>query len=172
VDADTGVTLLTAEYTDGAIAARFWVGARATDNGNGTWHYEYAVQNINANRNAGSFSVPRPAGVAVTGAGFHAPLSHSGEPYDNTPWPATVSASAVTWSTTPFATDPNANALRWGTLYNFRFDAAAAPTTGTITIGLHAPGSPASIPLAGVPIPGTPCYANCDLSTAPPVLNI
>ena len=34
------------------------------------------------------------------------------------------------------AQNASANAIRWGTLYNFRFDANAAPQSGTITLGL------------------------------------
>ena len=169
---DPAVTLVAAEYSEGLIAARFWIAARATDNGDGTWHYEYAVHNLNAARNAGSFSIPRQASVAITNAGFHAPLSHSGEPFDNSAWSVSVQPAAITWSTDPYSTNPNANAIRWGTLYNFRFDAAAAPTSGTATLGLHSPGAPPSLTIKGLPIPGPACYANCDGSTVPPTLNI
>jgi hypothetical protein len=171
-DTDPSVALTPADYSDGALTARFWVAAKASDNGDGTWHYEFAVHNLNAARNAGSFSIPLPAGITPINPGFHAPFSHSGEPFDNTPWSVSIEPAAVTWSTTPFSTDPNANAIRWGTLYNFRFDAAAAPTTGAANLGLHSPGAPASLAIPGLPIPGAPCYANCDHSTVPPVLNI
>jgi hypothetical protein len=172
-DQDAAVTLVTADYDDNGITARFWAAARATDNGNGTWHYEYAVYNHNANRNGGTFSVPVPAGAVLTNVGFHAPFSHSGEPYDNSPWTSSVANGHITFSTTPAATNPNANAIRWGTLYNFRFDANAAPTTGNAALGLFLPGTPASLAIAGVPVPGSAaCYANCDGSTTPPVLNI
>ncbi len=51
----------------------------------------------------------------------------------------------MSWSTTDFATDPDANAVRWGTLYNFRFEAVAAPGPAGVEIGLFRPGSPASV---------------------------
>jgi hypothetical protein len=171
-DQDASVTLVTADYTENNITARFWVAAKATNNGNGTWHYEYAVYNHNANRAAGSFSVPLSTGVAVTNLGFHAPFSHSGEPFSNAAWSSGAGGGAVSFSTTPFASDPNANAIRWGTLYNFRFDAAIAPVTGSATLGLFAPGSPASLTVSGLPVPGASCYANCDGSTTPPILTV
>jgi hypothetical protein len=179
--ADPSVVLVTAEYDDSSagvgIPARFWVGARASDNGNGTWHYEYAVYNMNADRGAGTFSVPVSGQVSVSNFGFHAPLSHSGEPYSNDVWSSGVDGDTVRFWTVDFNDDPNANAIRWGTLYNFRFDASAPPTTGTGTLGLFKPGSPDSLDIPGIPIPtpGNPppaCYANCDNSTDPPVLNV
>src|SRR5690606_31764528 len=38
----------------------FIVSSRATDLGNGMWHYEFAVYNANSNLCAGAFSVPLP----------------------------------------------------------------------------------------------------------------
>ncbi len=141
---------------------RFWVAAKATDLGNGMWHYEYAVQNISSDRSGGSFTVPLGPGVTVTNVGFHAPFYHSGEPYDNSPWTIDISATEVTWSSPEsFAQNPNTNALRWGTLYNFWFDADSPPTDGDVVLGLFKPGGagdPDSMSAAGVPVPaGSPC---------------
>ncbi|HKQ63257.1 MAG TPA: hypothetical protein VJS92_18355 [Candidatus Polarisedimenticolaceae bacterium] len=149
---------------------RFIVAARATDLGGGTWHYEYAVHNLNSSRSAQSFSVPLPGGTHVTNVGFHDVDYHSGEPFDGTDWTATVGATAVTWSTASFAVEPNANALRWGTLYNFRFDADVMPGTDVVTLGLFRPGTPGSATFStlapsrcdvdGVCAPGETC-TNC-----------
>ncbi len=170
-DQDPAVTIASADYTESNLTGRFWVAGKATNNGNGTWHYEYAVYNLNANRAAGTFSIPVDPATVVSNLGFHAPQSHSGEPYSNTAWASAVSGGALTFSTTPYATNPNANAIRWGTMYNFRFDATASPSTGTLTLGLFAPGSPTSLSIAGLPVP-SPCYANCDGSSTPPALNV
>jgi hypothetical protein len=123
------------------------VGAKATSLGNGTWHYEYAVQNLNSHRSIASFSVPLPANAVISNIGFHDVDYHSGDAegnfssgsinFDGTDWPATVTSSSITWETVPFATNNRSNALRWGTLYNFRFVANVPPTTGTVTLGTY-----------------------------------
>ena len=115
-------------------------GYKATALGGGIWRYEYAVYNLNSDRSIGSFSVPVGAGVNVTNIGFHDVSYRNGDGasninWDGTDWPATVANGAITWATTPFATNPSANAIRWGTLYNFRFDANAAPQQATATLG-------------------------------------
>jgi hypothetical protein len=121
------------------------VGYRVTDLGGGTWRYEYAVYNMYSDRSAGSFSVPIPTGVTPSNIGFHDVDYHSGEPYTNTDWTATVAGGSITWSTQTFGVNPNANALRWGTTYNFRFDAARAPGNVTATLGLFKPGTPTQV---------------------------
>ena len=172
-DQDPSVTLVNADYSDNGITARFGVAGKATNNGNGTWHYEYAVYNHNADRSAGSFSIPVGPGITLSNTGFHAPFSHSGEPFSNAAWTPAQTATDIVWSTTPFATNANANAIRWGTLYNFRFDASTPPTTGAATLGIFKPGTPTTISVPGLPVP-TPiaCYANCDNSTTAPALNV
>jgi hypothetical protein len=79
---------------------------------------------------------------------------------DGTDWPAVVTVASLTWSTAAFDANPNANAVRWGTVYNFRFDANAAPQQGFIAIGLFKPGTPASVEAPGLPTPGAPCPAD------------
>jgi hypothetical protein len=120
----------------------FILAAKATYLRDGTWRYEYALQNLNSDRSAGSFSVPLPVGVVVDNVGFHDVDYHSGDPFDGTDWPATVTDDAVTWSTDAFDVDPNANALRFDTLYNFRFETNTAPAPTTVAIGLFKPGDP------------------------------
>lgn len=55
----------------------------------GAWQYEYAIENINSDRAARSFSVPLPPGVnpqaVLLTAGFHGVERHSGEPYGTIP---------------------------------------------------------------------------------------
>ncbi len=133
---------------------RFYAGSRVTDNGDGTWHYEYAIYNMNSKRAAGSFTVPLPLGAVATSAGFHDVDYHSGEPYDLSDWEASVTGARILWSTAEtYAEDELGNALRWGTLYNFRFDCDAAPTTGTLRLGLFEPGTDDEVTFAG-PHPG------------------
>jgi hypothetical protein len=146
------VTLSNVDYPEPGVAAgssltaRFIVGAKVTNNGNGTWTYEYAVHNVNSNRAAGEFKIPLPPFSNVSNIGFHDVPAHSGEPYDGADWTATVGEYDLTWRTTPYATNANANALRWGTLYNFRFTIDVAPTAGNLMLGLFRPAT------AGAPV--------------------
>ena len=145
---------------DVAGDGRFVIGYRVTDNGNGTWHYEYAVYNLNSDRAGGSFSIPVPAGVTLSNIGFKAPKYFNGETYTNAPWTVTQADGMVTWSCEP-NTNANANALRWSTLYNFRFDANVAPAAnlGLANLGIwKAPTtqSPATTIQMGAQVPSTP----------------
>lgn len=141
---------------------RFWVGYRVSELGAGWWRYEYAVQNLTSDLAGGSLEVPLQTGTSASGLYFHAPASHSGEPYSNAAWIATEGATAVRWETDePYNENPNANALRWGTLYNFAFEADAPPKSGELTLGLFKPGTPQSVPVAAL-VPGDNCPADLD----------
>jgi hypothetical protein len=121
--------------------------------GNGPWHYEYAMENLNSDRSISSFSVPVAAGITVTNIGFHDVDYRNGDGEGNvnrsgTDWPGVRNPNDVTWACTQtFAQNSNANALRWGTLYNFRFDADIRPSQafGTTTLGMFKPGAINSI---------------------------
>lgn len=122
----------------------FWVGYKVSDNGDGTWHYEYAIQNVNHHGSARSVTIPLPTDVTLTNIGFHDVDYHSGDgfnnqTYDGTDWAWTVGGTNIIWQTESEAENSNANALRWGTLYNFRFDADAPPIAGTMDaqIGIY-----------------------------------
>ncbi|MHC5115264.1 MAG: hypothetical protein ACYTGP_12650 [Planctomycetota bacterium] len=121
----------------------FFVGSRAYDNGDGTWRYEYAVQNLDVHRAAGAFAVPVSA--APSAVGFHDVDYHSGEIWDGTDWTDAHAAGELTWSVVP---SPTANALRWGTLYNFRFTSASAPAPSTARLELYEAGSPSELDVA------------------------
>jgi hypothetical protein len=121
---------------------RCMLGAKATDLGDGTWHYEYALMNIDLDRKVGAFSIPAIPDINVTNIGFHAVEHHEEEEagYSNDAWSAEMDDGAITWSTLD-------NPLRWGTMYNFRFDADAAPDPGgvTVTLGMFEPGDPETV---------------------------
>jgi len=154
------------------------VNSQATNLGGGTWHYEYAVYNMNSDLSCGTFSVPLPDTAGVTNIGFHDVSYTDGDGFGNvnisgSDWSAVRSNNTITWSCEPFAANANGNAIRWGTLYNFRFDADVAPApSGEVTLGMWK--EPGSYPVVGqVPLVSTPaCYANCDGSSVPPVLNV
>jgi hypothetical protein len=117
---------------------------------------------MNSDRAVGWFRLPIESGAAVSDVGFHDVDYHSGEPYSGADWAVLETDAAVTWATEPYAENVNANALRWGTLYNFRLTSSAAPSNGTIVLGLFKPvgegatagaGGPASIEVVAV-VPG------------------
>ncbi len=112
--------------------------SKATDLGGGIWHYEYALLNIDMQRKVRSFSIPAPSWVTVSNIDFHAVQSHD-EPYSNAAWASSRANGVLTWTTLD-------NPLRWGALYNFRFDAQAAPVSdSTVTLGHYEPGTPTSV---------------------------
>jgi hypothetical protein len=143
------------------------LGTRATDLGGGQWHYEYAVYNMNADRNIGSVSIPLAPGVTVSNVAFHDVRYHDNDgngnvTFSGADWTVAQTSAAITWSTETQAANNNANAIRWGTLYNFRFDANTAPQSGSITLGIWKPGSPDSISGTGdVPGAGGAIAAFC-----------
>ncbi len=129
---------------DPADDGRVFVAAKAIDNRDGTWRYEYAVYNLDLDRAVRSFSIPLDPATTVNNTGFAAVESHD-EPFSNDPWPATIDPDQVTWATEPFDQNPDANPIRWGTLYNFWFDADTPPADTTVTLGLFNPGDPDSM---------------------------
>ena len=154
---------------DIANDGRVVISARATDNGDGTHHFEYAIQNINSNRSAQAFWVPVPAGSTVTGIGFHDVDYHSGEPFDNTDWAMSHDTvlNRVYWNGDLHSVNPNANALRWGTMYNFWFDVNVPPNQGSVFIDLFKPGLPGDPDtVGGSVVAPNPCNGNgiCETS--------
>ncbi|MBI1851820.1 MAG: hypothetical protein HYR85_15890 [Planctomycetes bacterium] len=157
-DVDPAVTLKTIDVPNDG---RYILGYKITDNGNGTWHYEYALYNMNSDRAGQAFSLGLGNGVNVTNLGFHDVDYHSNDgvantTYDGTDWNPTVVTGAVAWATSTQAQNPNANALRWGTTYTYRFDADTAPTSGSARVDFFKPGSPGYVLIGGVMGPGGP----------------
>ncbi|MHC4429457.1 MAG: hypothetical protein ACYS0D_12775 [Planctomycetota bacterium] len=165
-DNDPNVMIRVADDFD---KGRFYVAHNVTDNGNGTWHYEYAIQNLNSHRAGREFMVPVGAGATITNIEFKDIHHHSGDgnvigiDYDGTDWAVTVGAGSVTWNTDTEDADPNANALRWGSLYNFRFDADTPPQQVVASLGLYRAGAPSAIDvIVDGPAPGgEPCPWDC-----------
>jgi hypothetical protein len=121
---------------------RYHVGWQATELASGNWLYEYAVYNGNSNIEGTSFSVPTSPALTITNAGFRSPFYHSGDGawpnnQSNTPWAfSEVEGGFARWDMVTGETVPNE--LGFGTLYNFRFEADAAPVFGAqVQIGLE-----------------------------------
>ncbi len=166
---DTGVTLVNVDVVgDG----RVMVGAKVTNLGGGTYHYEYAVFNMNLHDSVRLVRVPADSTVSVSNVGFHDVPYHSSEPYSGTDWTSAKTATNMEWNTDTFGANANANAIRWSTTYNFRFDADAPPVTGNVTLGLFRSGGNAVA--VGLPVPGngTPqnlayCFGDGILTACP-----
>jgi hypothetical protein len=146
----------------------------ATPVGEGFWHYEYALYNMNADAGVGEFAVPLDIGYNSLNFGFHDVDYTDGDGVngvtrDGTDWVRTQVQDTVSWATTPYALDPNANGLLWGTLYNFRFDSGQPPALGYASITLWK--QPGVVLTVRAQVPAV-CYVNCDDSTTPPMLNV
>ena len=138
---------------EGGKAILSW---KVTALGGGQHRYEYSLYNMNSDVGFHSFGVPVAGGPAISNAGFHDVVYRNGDgpgntDFDGTDWATGQAAGHLSWSTQTFAQNPTANAIRWSTAYNFRFDSAAAPTTGAVRIGLYKTGQ--EMTLAGVQVP-------------------
>ncbi len=150
---------------------RIYIASRATDRGDGTWNYEYAILNMNSDRGVSSFSIPKAAAVGVTFPANHFKgiEYHSGEPYSMMPWTNASETTSASWSTQPWTANQNANAIRWSGMFNFRMVSNMAPKPGTVSLGLFKPGistnDPSIITASGLDVPNDPpCRADFDAS--------
>jgi hypothetical protein len=150
---ESGVTKISIDPS-GSADGRLTLGYKVTQTGPGTWHYEYALHNMNNDAAVRSFSLPIASNVTLSNVGFKDVAYHSGEPYSGDDWTFSSGGGAASWSTQTFAQNANANALRWATAYSFRFDANQPPATGTLTLGMFKTG--ASVAVNNVAVPAVP----------------
>lgn len=115
---------------------RCYLDVHTSENEDGTYHYEYAIYNLDMHRSVSSLSIPVGGGVTVNGIGFKA-VKSSEDGFNNEPWGAVRDGTGVTWSTSSFDEHPDSNPLGWGNMYNFWFDADVAPGDGAITLGVY-----------------------------------
>lgn len=140
------------------------VAVKATDNGDGTWRYDYAVMNLDfaraivqdpppgagpdprvvSNNGFDSFSVPLAAGAVVSATRFS-----DGDLNAANDWTVSISGSDVTW--TALASAPT---LDWGTLYAFSLTVNVAPRAVSNSLHVAQRGIPASFAVATLG-PGT-----------------
>jgi hypothetical protein len=162
-----------AEVQGRRFKSRVVVASRVTPLGGNRNRYDYAVYNMNSDRGVSTFSIPVGA-ARVSNVGSSAVKSH-GEPWSNDPWRVTTDGGTVTWATAAHATNPNANAIRWGTMYNFWFEADAAPQTGRAIMKRFKPGplggdqmeAMLDAPAAGGPAPASPPQPQGPTATTP-----
>ncbi len=130
------------------------VAVKATNLGGGSWRYDYAVMNLDfaravtqgvepnlkvlSNQGFDSFSVPLPAGAAVSATRFS-----DGDLSAANDWSVSVGSSSVTW--TAQASGPT---LDWGSLYAFSLTVNAPPGAANGTLHVAQSGSPATYGVA------------------------
>ncbi len=107
---------------------------KTTDLGGGTYHYEYTLLNLDSDREFDSFELPMVGVPSITNIGFH---DSTVDPADD--WQVTLANGVLKWETA------GNNPLVFGYMYNFRFDADAAPTNTDATMSLFQPGSPTEV---------------------------
>ena len=136
---------------------RVLVGSRAAALPDGTWRYDYAIQNLDSSDAVRSLSVPLGSGVDAASPAFRAPLAHSGEITSNDPWTVEADAVHIAWSTPPAAVNPNGNAVRWGTTYSYSFVSHRPPLAGSAALGLfHSDATVAVSAVVPSPLPTGP----------------
>lgn len=133
----------TAVNGNGVDDGRFMVGWKVTDLGNGYWHYEYAVHNLDNNRGAASLRVPVCTSAHIINSGFH---DIDTNVLNN--WTYAPAVGEVAWQATAN------NAIEWNSLYNFWFDCDAAPVPGTVSIDEARPGPGALTVDVAADVPG------------------
>ena len=109
---------------------RFFVASKVTAIGGGSYHYEYAVHNVDNSRGGASFRVPLATGATVQNAGFR---DTDGNPLDD--WTFSQSVNAIAF------TAVGTNALNWNTIFNCWFDCSIPPGVGSMTIDEARPGA-------------------------------
>ncbi|MFG0246504.1 MAG: GC-type dockerin domain-anchored protein [Phycisphaerales bacterium JB052] len=115
------------------------VASNATDLGDGTWRYDYAVHNLNSERGISSFSIPIGLNRFVSDQSFHdiTYLDDVDSDIDGTDWMLDNMGGYAGWTTGQhFDDNPLANAIRWGTTYSFSMVSPYAPTTKAAELGM------------------------------------
>jgi len=120
---------------------RVIIAYKVSENGDGTWHYEYAIFNQNVDRAFRSWRVPLHEEASIINMGQHLVNHHSGEPFSTAPWTQVLGSALAEWHTDTYAQDANANALRFSTMFNFRFDSNAPPREVLGTLSYFKPGA-------------------------------
>ncbi|MEM9412847.1 MAG: hypothetical protein AAGA30_17175, partial [Planctomycetota bacterium] len=114
---------------------RVVVGIRTVP-GNGGFHTEVAIENLNSHQSIKSLEIGF-CGGEVSNAGFK-DVDYHAEDFSDADWMATINGSVIEWSTETFEANENANALRWGTLYSYWCDSEREPAF--LNLGLFRPG--------------------------------
>jgi hypothetical protein len=136
---------------------RLFVASVVTPLGGGSYHYEYAVHNVDNDRGAATFRLPIDAGAVASNFTFR--------DIDSNPlnqWTAQRVGNEIVFSA------PANNPLNWNTIYNFGFDATFPPGNGVSFLdeARIGPGAltvtvPAKVPAGSTFAQDTPVGTGC-----------
>jgi hypothetical protein len=129
---DSSVTLNNVNIPESQMAGDMTglvvLGYDVSENNDGTWHYEYALNNISSDNRVRGFAIPGLDPADVTNFEFTDVTYHSGSPIDNTDWDTSDSTSdRFVVGGEAFSSNANANSLFWGRLYRIGFDSPNPP---------------------------------------------
>ncbi|MCB9878457.1 MAG: hypothetical protein H6835_12730 [Planctomycetes bacterium] len=100
---------------------RFFVGCKVTPLGGGSYHYEYAVHNVDNSRAGAALHIPIDASATASNFTFR---DIDQDPLNG--WIASRVGNEIVFGA------PAGNPLEWNTIYNFGFDADFAPGSGLV----------------------------------------
>ncbi|CAE7549794.1 unnamed protein product [Symbiodinium necroappetens] len=129
---DNSVTIIPVDVPETATAGdnngRVYFAYDVSQNNDGTWHYEYAMNNVSSDNRIRGFRIPGLDIADMMNIEFTDVDYHSGSPISNTDWNTNASTSDDFEIRGPsFGSNPNANSLWWGRLYRIGFDSPNAP---------------------------------------------
>jgi hypothetical protein len=140
------------------------VALRVNDLGNGQYRYDYAVMNLDFARAVTQGAEPNLRVLRNNGFNrFELPFAASadlvstefadGDGDANNNWAATRVGSSIVWAAAGTSTAP-VNPLNWGTMFRFSVTTTEAPQSGSSALGVAEVGSPASVNVLGLLVPG------------------
>ena len=112
---------------------------KTTDMGGNNYRYEYALMNLDFDRQINAVTIPRDGSLTISNTGVRA-LATEGAGS----WTVNVGADTIT------LTAPGGTGLDWGTMIGFHFDANSPPLAGQATLGTLEPGSPSILNLGSL----------------------
>jgi hypothetical protein len=128
--------------SNGGDDGRFYLAVKTRANDDGTYHYEYALHNVDNSRAGGSFRVPLAPGAVISNISF-GDVDH--DPSND--WSTQQTGNELSF------TAPANTFHEWNTIYNFSFDANIDPGTGQATIDAGRPGPGAAFITINTTVP-------------------
>ncbi len=163
---DPSVTIIPVNLPEPAVAGDntglIYLGYDVSENNDGTWHYEYAMNNVSSDNRVRGLRIPGLDIADMTNIEFDGVTYHSGSPINNTPWDTSASTADDFEMRGPsFAANPNGNSLWWGRLYRIGFDSPNPPEAVTIQLRTFKTGELVNVSVMA-PQSANVCLGDCD----------